>query len=269
MSVGPWRPTAGWAVLAAMLTVGTLRATSTNSWHEIALLWLLADLLWGGIWRLAGGRERLLPLRMVQQSEGQMKLPFLQPGSPAAQLLRLDEGDALPYLVRVAAPNVLVAAVVALTLGATGLALTAAVIVVTVAGWIARHANNRPPAMLHAVVTILLPWLLIITHGGADLSSRAWSASVVLMALWALHHWGESRSTVFDSDWLGVALLISAELGIALLLIALQAPLWLSLLVITWLPTWLAIYQRRPLESLRIWWLAAMLISAAAVGQAI
>ena len=55
--------------------------------------------------------------------------------------------------------------------------------------------------------------------------------------------------------------------GMLSLLLFSQAPLWLAFLILLWLPTWLAIYQGQNLRRLNFIWLAAMLLSAWAVGQ--
>ena len=48
-----------------------------------------------------------------------------------------------------------------------------------------------------------------------------------------------------------------------------RAPLWLALMSVLWLPTWLLIYQRRPLQRLNFWWLLGMLMSGLALGQSL
>ena len=60
-----------------------------------------------------------------------------------------------------------------------------------------------------------------------------------------------------------------AEIGIISLLIFIRAPFWLALLIVLWLPTWLAVYYRRPLQRLNFVWLLAMLLSAWALGQSL
>jgi hypothetical protein len=94
-----------------------------------------------------------------------------------------------------------------------------------------------------------------------------WNLQFVMVLLWVLHTWGAERTLLHRNDWLAVAGMAVADIGIGVLLIIAQTPLWLALLAILWLPTWLAVYQRRSLRRQQIWWLAAMLISALALGQ--
>ena len=70
-------------------------------------------------------------------------------------------------------------------------------------------------------------------------------------------------------DRLGLALLMLTDIGIGILLISLQTPLWLALWLLCVLPTWLMVVQQRTLRKAALWQVGAMLASAAAIGQAI
>ena len=70
-----------------------------------------------------------------------------------------------------------------------------------------------------------------------------------------------------ERDLFGIGLLAVADVGLGILLVVAKAPLWLALLSLLWLPTWLCIYRGYPLRSVTLWWLLSMLVSAAAVGQ--
>ena len=91
---------------------------------------------------------------------------------------------------------------------------------------------------------------------------------LVLIACWVIHQWGGLRNSE-EHDGLGLIGLAAAEITMCLLLIFARAPLWVAPLVILLLPTWLLAYQRQPLRRLRAVWLAAMLISAVAIGQTV
>lgn len=260
----PWRPTAGWSVVAGLLAAGAFSAAALD-WPRLILAWLLADLLWGSLWRMAGGRAQLLPLGR-EMGEARLRLPYLQPGSPAAELLNLDTANSMPYVVRIAAPTLGLALLVALALGRAALIGTALMAAVTVLGWILRRSPGIPTPLLHALAVVALPWWLTLTLFGAGATRMAGLAGALLL-LWTLHHWGETRCALFPDDWVAPALLGAAELGIAGLLIYAKAPIWLAVLAVLALPTWIAVYRRQSLGGQRAWWLAAMLISAAAVGQ--
>ena len=87
-----------------------------------------------------------------------------------------------------------------------------------------------------------------------------------------------SHTETYDATWLktyarkwlltGVGALAIAGIFAVLLVVA-RAPLWLALMSVLWLPTWLLIYQRRPLQRLNFWWLLGMLISGLALGQSL
>lgn len=260
----PWRPTAGWAVVAGLLAVGSLDNLAGFDWPRLLLVWLLADLFWGSLWRVAGGREHLLPLGK-EVGEARLRLPYLQPGSPAAELLDLDTANSMPYLVRIAAPTLALALLASLALGRAALVGTALLAAITVLGWILRRSLQVSVPSLHALAVVALPWWLTLAEFGPRAGNGGFAFA--LLVLWTVHHWGEARGTIYAGDRVAPILIGAAELGLAALLIYAKAPIWLAILAVLALPTWIAVYQRRPLGAQRAWWLAAMLISAAAVGQ--
>lgn len=258
-----WRPAALWAGLAGVLAAGA--PIERIDWRALMLALLLVDVLWGAVWRLAGGRELLLPLapRPVRQ---QAWLPYLQPGSPAARVFSGSHQDLWPLIFRVGAPTTLLAMLVAAVLGTEALGLTAVVAALTVLGWTARHTLHGIPIVLASLVSVGLPWLLLLWHTGAE---PAWGAApVAAAALWTLHHWGEVRILGDKHDAIAMLLLAVGELGVCALLIVGQAPLWLAAVVLLLLPTWLAIVQGRGVgRRMQPLWLLAMLLIALALRQ--
>ncbi len=266
ISAAPWRATASWAALAGLLATGAPWQWQAFELPYLILLWLLVDPLWGAIWRLAGGRSHVLPLRGGEDGRAP-RLPYLQAGSPAAQLLAFDENNALPHLFRIGAPTLLLACITALALGNGALLFTMALALVSALGWVWRRTSQQPPAALHAVVTILLPWLLVLWQTSQIIAVEQSGVIITLAAFWTLHHWGETRDSLFVEDRVAPVLLAVAQIGIVLLLIIVQSPFWLPVLAVLWLPTWLNVYRRHSLDGLSVWWLASLLISALAVGQ--
>jgi hypothetical protein len=264
----PLRPTAAWAAIAALLAAGTSSFGLSLGWQELALLLLLVDPLWGAIWRLAAGRLELLPLR-ESDVPSMVWLPYVQPGSPAARLLGWDDNGVLHLVMRVVLPSALLAIAVALTLGATAVWMTGIILALGLAGWIIRHTVGYVPALFHSAATVALPWIVTLAQVGVSPEREFWMYHVVLVALWFIHNWGEGRLLRSSSDLLGTCLLALSDLGLALLLVVVRAPLWLALMSVLWLPTWLLIYQRRPLQRLNAWWLLGMLISSIALGQSL
>ncbi|RIK38302.1 MAG: hypothetical protein DCC55_21590 [Chloroflexi bacterium] len=262
----PWRPTAAWSVLAALLASGALAGWDALNWQTLALLLLLVDPLWGSIWRLAAGRKELLPLD-AQALTYRFWLPYLQPQAPAQKVLGWDNTNVLPLLFRVALPSLTLASAVALVLGPFALALTGLVALISPLGWTMRRSLALQPVLLQSLVTVALPWLLTVQLVGGGLAEE-WVTPVTLLALLAtVHHWGEVRLLRNHSDWFGASLLALAEVGIVTLLVVAQAPFWLGLLVILWLPAWLVLFQRQSVQRVNFWWLAAFLVAALALNS--
>ena len=264
----PWRPTAAWAVVSALLATGLLTRRVELNWQTVALLLLLTDPLWGSIWRLAAGRAELLPLH-TQVIKYQVWLPYQRKDSPAARLLGWDNAGVFPLLFRVALPSVVLTGALALVLGLSALWMTGIVVLVSVLGWISRRVLQVSPALLHSIVTVALPWLLALILLGDKTNAFAWKLQIILIVLWAIHNWGEGRSIRSGDDWVGLGLLAVAEVGMVTLFILAQIPLWLAPLIILWLPAWLLIYQRQPVQRANFWWLLAMLVSALGLAQAL
>lgn len=266
LSQFPWRPTAGWAAVAALLAAGfPTDPFLVVDWRAMALLLLLVDPLWGSVWRLAAGRATLLPLTENVLSDS-VWLPYLTPGSPAAMLLGRSYGGLLPILFRVALPSVLLAGAIALVLGVTAVGATLAVVLLSVGGWLGSRYLGAPPALLHSTVTITLPWLLALSLLGIGPDAARWPVHVALVAVWTLHNWGEGRLQTASGDRAGELLLATADLALLALLVIAKAPLWLAPLAVLLLPTWLTIWRGGPVRRVSIWWLFAMLLSAAALG---
>jgi hypothetical protein len=271
----PWRPTAAWSAIAGLLALGYGASLAdvwgSIDWRTLALVLLLADPLWGSIWRLASGRDELLPLRRQVMAQ-QFWLPYLTADSPAAHVMGRSGASAstvFPLVFRVALPTVLLACAVALVLGLSALWMTGAVVLCGVLGWMNRRLWRRQTHLLHAAVTVALPWGLALSQLGAVPRSVevAWAWQWALLGLWTVHNWGEGRCLRASTDRWGWGLMAAAEIGIILLLVLARAPVLLAILVILGIPTWLSIYYGRPLQRVTFWWLISMLISALAVGQ--
>jgi hypothetical protein len=266
----PWRMTAGWVMVAALLASGWLNDWRSQNWQAIVLLWLLVDPLWGALWRLAGGRPQLLALKAAPSAdEPQLRLPYMRDGSPAAQLMRLDENDSIPYLVRVAVPTLGLALIVAATLGLPALIFSGLAALLAVGGWTLRRTRALPPLLLHAAAMIVLPWLLVTLQAGVTAQDARWSAILWLSIFWTLHAWAEGRATLWPADKIAPWLFGTAQIGVLIVLILNRVPFWVPLTAVLLLPTWLRLLRRQPLAGpggLAPWWLAAMMSSALALG---
>lgn len=262
----PWRPTAAWAALATLVSLGLSWHAFLAEWRTIILLLVLVDPLWGSIWRLAAGRKELLPLH-TKVAPHTVWLPYLKPHSPAARLFDWNYVWAVPLLFRVGLPSLVLALVVAAVLDPVAIWLTGAVFLASVLAWIVRRTLNSSANFLHSLVTVALPAVLVLTHFQPAELPTPWTSHLLLITFWTLHNWGEGRNLRSIADGWGLLLLGVAEMGMISLLLFIQAPLWLAFLILLWLPTWLAIYQGQNLRRLHFIWLAVMLLSAGAVGQ--
>lgn len=270
MDQAAWRPAGLWAFAAGLLASGALREAGSLNWQSLALLALLVDALWGSIWRLAGGRGALLALpprpgNGSSPEDAMFTLPYLQDGSPAARLLRGDHTDVWPSALRVGAPAALLALLVGALLGVYAFGLTLLVVVLAALGWTLRRSFGHPSLLLHSLVAVGLPWVLTVQQA-QHVGSLAWLPQLLLPSFWVLHHWGALRTSYTLDQW-GLGLMAVAQIGICGLLIAVQSPLWLAPLILLLLPNWLLAFNGQPLRRLRFLWLAAMLLSAAALGQ--
>ena len=261
-----WRPVGLWAALAGLLATGALAQPGQLEWKTVVLTLVLVELFWGAVWRLAGGRVVLLPIANVARN-ARVWLPYLKADSPATRLLAAERTDIWPYMLRSGLPPVVIAFAVAAVLGNSALLLTTVLVIVTILAWTLRRTLGGLPAILHSVAAVTLPWLIATTLFAPTWDERAWIIVLALIGLWTVHHWGATRCLLFGYDIPGLALMGVAQFGICILLVFAQAPLQLVFVVILFLPTWLAAFQRMPFWRLRILWLAAMLTSALALGQ--
>ena len=261
----PWRPSALWAFLAALLTQPWEQLQSAFTWPTLLLLFLLIDPLWGGIARFASGRRDLLHLRpdLIDDSR---RLPYLQEDSPAGRLLGRDLDQAPAILFRVLLPVLVFGFLVAATLGVQAVVATIAVLLLTALGWMLYMVRSVTPWGVYSLIAIGIPWWLTLQlsrAGGVPISSSA----LLLGLLWTLHYWGEQRVAAAPASRSGLLLLGAADIGLGIWTLAIASPLWFVLWAIATVPTWIAVVNRTSLQRVTFWWVLAMLITAVALGQ--
>lgn len=259
----PWRFAAGWTVLAATLAVTPFSRMFESDLLQIALLFVLADPLWGSIWGLMVTPQSLPAIR-ASVARSRIWLPYLHSGSPAAHLFGLEGPGMLALIMRVAVPAILLSLLVSGLLSAYAVWLTVFVVILSIAGWVHRHVELIPLGLLHSLMTVALPWLLVLVvlpNGALTLAQAA------LIGLWTLFAWGAALAISEPHRRDGLVLLGLAQVGIILELILLRAPLWLGPVVVCWLPTWLAVHRRVSLTRVRFWWLVALVLTAFAIAQ--
>jgi len=263
----PWRLAGGWSVLAALFSIGFFNQLEGVDLPRLLLFFLLVDLLWGSIWGSMTVPNSVPSLEATHQRQ-RVWLPYLRPGSPAARLFGVDTPGILPVIGRVALPGILLALLVALALDTTLFWFTLVVVVISVAGWLHRQVALMPVVLLHSLISITLPWLSTQQIYGGGLSTAS-NGPLFLAALWTLHLWGANRNLNESTDRLGLVGVALAQIGISIQIVLAQTPLWLALVGVLWLPTWLAVYRNQPLRRVEAWWPLAMLLSAFAIGQSL
>ena len=264
----PWRIAAGWTVLAAVLASGLSPADLLAQASTVALLFLLADPLWGSIWGLMSTPDSL-PAIQRSMARSRIWLPYLRSGSPAARLFGMDGPSILALIYKVALPGIFLALVVSFILDPVALWLMVALIAVSTAGWLHQQLESIPVRLLFVLAAVALPWLLVVLVLGVEAQL---TVQLLLAGLWALHVWGSQSyqgddPNVWGHKMWGITAIAVAQAGIGLLLILLQLPIWLFFLALFFLPTWLALYRGESLERVRFWWVAALLTSGLAIGQ--
>lgn len=259
----PVRFAAGWTVIAAALAVQPLAQTLGADLLRMALIFLLADPLWGSLWGLMN-TPGSLPVIQASLSRKRVWLPYLHPGSPAAHLLGLEGPGMLALVMRVAVPGFLLALLVAGFLGPWAVGLTFIALGLSIAGWLHRHVDLIPQALLQSLMSVALPWaLVLLSFRGLE----APASQFLLAALWTLHAWAAARLAEAPGERVGLGGLAVAQAGVTVALIFLRAPLWVALVVVCWLPTWLLVLRGGDLRGARFWWIAAMLLSAMALTE--
>lgn len=253
----PWRPAASWAVIAAGFSSAWGLVETEYFWRTLILALLLVDVLWGGVWYTLTQH----PATANSPRTGlRFWLPYLRPGSPAARLLGWEAAGPLATIGQRVLASLGLALLVSWSLGVSAMVLTGVSFLVSVLAGLHRRESQIPLGLLHALATIGLPWMLGLWVFGYWSESMA--VSIILPALWTIHSWGAFRMVQRPTDGLGLTLLGLAQAGIVLLFILGQAPIWVAVLVILFLPTWLAVAQGHSLHRVPFWWLSAMLVSA-------
>ncbi len=179
---------------------GALAGRGLNLTWPLILALLLADPLWGGLWTLVVNRNWFVIRGAYCGDKGFRlpALPFTQPGSPGARLVRwLDHG--LDWLLTVVWPwlgaSLLSVAVVyvlalcvAVILGPAALVLTLLAGALAVLQWLSRTIWSGERATLTALYAVALPWTLgLIANDALRPALYQWNA--LLARLTATGQW--------------------------------------------------------------------------------
>ncbi len=258
---GPWRIAAAWSLVAVLLATGILSRPEALDGPRLLLFFLLADPLWGGIWA-ALTRPEVVDEAAVQARPLPIRLPYLRPGSPAARLLGLHGFSEQTLRVRMALPVLGLALLVAGVLGPMAVVLTGVALLASLAGWVGQRVDWVPSLLFHSVMAVGLPWALgVLAFAPADASSGLlwWVGGLWTALLWLGHRHAAGGSQVESLALGGIQLALVTVLGVW------GSPVWVGLLVVLFLPTWIALLQGRSLHRIQVWWTLAMWISGLAL----
>lgn len=264
----PWRPSGGWLALAGMVAAAG-PALGHGPWLPLLLALALAEMLWGALW------WQLVPARRwpLHRAQRRPTLPYIQPASPAGRLLGWPEPGVAAAITRAGAPLAALALLLALAISPLAILLTGAVIALVLLAMVARQAGlSALVGWLYALVVAALPFALGVAMGargqwppaplGPWLLGLALGYSLLARAL--TPRAGHSSAN-------GSARLLIAAAGFVALLITLLASRHMlaagvvGLLAVAPLLI-LAQANGRPPAAAQPWTLAAILVSAAALG---
>lgn len=268
----PWRLTAGWLVLVALLaTLGS--DILDQPLLQLAFALVLAELLWMALW-MQLVPPRPWPGRLARRRPA---LPYIAPGSPAARLLGWQQPGTLAAIVRGGVPLVLLALLIAYVLGPTALLLTAFVVAVVVVATITRRAGLIGLThWLHALLIVGPPIALGLSLAGVwpVLPESLWLGGLAIGAFFLARVAVESPALPLDtaaSGSGGLYHILLAGAGVAALagvMLIARKPLALGVVVL--LATAPLLTVARPTRVghgvFQGWCLLLVLVAAAALG---
>lgn len=264
----PWRLSGGWLALAGMVAAAG-PALGQGPWLLLLLALALAEVLWGALW------WQLVPARRwpLHRAQHRPNLPYIQPASPAGRLLGWPEPGVAAAIARAGAPLAALALLLALAISPLALLLTGAVCVLVLLAMIARRAGQYAVVgWLYALVVAALPFALGVAIGTRSqwppTSMEAWLLGLTLG--YSLLAWALAPRSALPAARAPARLLMAAAGFVALLITLLASRLMLAAGVVGLLAAAplliLAQAQGRQPAAAQPWTLAAILVSAAALG---
>ena len=271
VSVGPgvWRIGPAWAVLAGALASGAPLLGDAMPLRLVGAA-ILADSAWGVLWRLTAADDA----DRSNQRAADDHLPYFQPQSPAGRALGMLHDMAPGASWRELTTALVLSGILGLLLGVPALVLSVVAYAVILWAWALGRAGKEP-AVCDALLNVGLPWLLglLLVRDAVQwqVAAPMLLPGLVLGVAFTTLQWGARRAYLSNGSrmvavWLGQAAVLLALIGVeqpwVLVLVAvlsLPPAMWL------WRSRALAMGVERALRQGNPWWLAAMLLSAAAL----
>lgn len=185
-----WRLAPAWSVAAGAVAALHLPASAMDGMRVVGAV-ILGDLVWGML------RRASLVHEAARVEVGRRPTaPYGQPAAPLSRLVQVLGAADVSW--QGAAAGVVLALGGGLLFGWPGLLLSLAALVCAIIGWSVSSqgaGRGRAPAACHAVLDVLLPWLLgIVAAGRLSDAAIPWEAVVIGAALTVLQ-WGFLRTT--------------------------------------------------------------------------
>lgn len=261
---GAWLGPA-WAVVCGVVASGAF-TWSGQSIALVAVALILAEGIWTTLWASLAGVKWDEPLaRWMAWTAGQtvIRLPYTQPGSPAArasiilgQFRAWLAEDFLPSHGSALASAILASAIalaLAAPLGAPAILLTILALALSQIGLALCRGNGSPSPMLRGLVEMSLPLLL------GFIIFKPLTLEIVVVAA----GFGVSYAGAVSPRW-DLRAWNAGQAVVLLLLILMRHSAGVFAVTLLWLPQFLL--QGQPLARNAQWWLmAVMLVAAVAI----
>ena len=261
---GAWLGPA-WAVLCGVVASAAFQ-WSGQAVALVAVGLILAEGIWTTLWASIAGIKWDEPLaRWAAWTDGQpaIRLPYTQPGSPAAhasivigQLRAWLRHDFMPTYGGLLASAVLATAIalaLAMILGAPAILLTILALALSQVGLVLCQGDGAPNPLLRGIVEMTLPVLLGFTI------FRPLTLEIVVAAL----GFGIAYAGAVSQRW-DLRAWNLGQIIVLLLLIVMRHSVGVFAVTLLWLPQFLL--QGQPIARNAQWWLmATMLVVAVAI----
>lgn len=261
---GAWLGPA-WAVLCGVVASGAF-AWGGESVALVAVALILAEGIWTTLWASLAGVKWDEPLaRWIAWTSGQpaIRLPYTQPGSPAArasiilgQFRAWLAEDFLPSHGGALASAILASAIalaLSMMLGAPAILLTILALALAQIGLGLCRGNGSPSPLLRGVVEMSLPLLL------GFVLFKPLTLQIVVAAV----GFGIAYAGAVSTRW-DVCAWNAGQAIVLLLLVVMRHSVGVFAMTLLWLPQFLL--QGQPVARNAQWWLmAAMLVAAIAL----
>jgi hypothetical protein len=158
----PWRLSGGWLLLAGLLAAAGQEAWR-RPWLPVLLALALTEVVWGALW------WQLVPAHTwpLHRARRRPPLPYIQPTSPAGQILGWTEPGAAAAVAKAGMPLAALAVLLALPIGDLALLLTALILLAVLLAMTARRAGlSGLTGWLQALVQVALPFALGVSLAG-------------------------------------------------------------------------------------------------------